>query len=48
MAVHAAKVVGRARTLRFIAFRADLSATAGGGYNAQKRAFDSCAPGTSW
>lgn len=41
----AAKVVGRARTLRFVAFRADLSATAGGGYNAQKRAFDSLRPG---
>jgi 5-oxopent-3-ene-1,2,5-tricarboxylate decarboxylase/2-hydroxyhepta-2,4-diene-1,7-dioate isomerase len=41
----AAKVIGRARTLRFVAFRADLSATAGGGYNAQKRAFDSLQPG---
>ncbi len=40
-----AKVVGRARTLRFIAFRDDLSAARGGGYNAQKRAFDSLRPG---
>ena len=41
-----AKVVGRARTLRFIAFRDDLSAArGGGGYNAQKRAFDSLRPG---
>ena len=39
------KVVGRARTLRFIAFRDDLSAEYGGGYNAQKRAFDSLRPG---
>jgi 5-oxopent-3-ene-1,2,5-tricarboxylate decarboxylase/2-hydroxyhepta-2,4-diene-1,7-dioate isomerase len=41
----AAKVVGRARTLRFIAFRDDLFAAAGGGYNAQKRAFDSLRAG---
>lgn len=41
----AAKLVGQARTLRFVAFRDDLSATAGGGYNAQKRAIDSLRPG---
>lgn len=40
-----AKVVGRARTLRFIAFRDDLFAARGGGYNAQKHAFDSLRPG---
>jgi 5-oxopent-3-ene-1,2,5-tricarboxylate decarboxylase/2-hydroxyhepta-2,4-diene-1,7-dioate isomerase len=40
-----AKLVGRARTLRFVAFRDDLFAAAGGGYNAQKRAFDSLRPG---
>ncbi|MEO8095388.1 MAG: fumarylacetoacetate hydrolase family protein [Pseudolysinimonas sp.] len=47
--VHAARVgarfVGRARTLRFIPFRNDLFAEHGGGYNAQKRAFDSLKPG---
>jgi 5-oxopent-3-ene-1,2,5-tricarboxylate decarboxylase/2-hydroxyhepta-2,4-diene-1,7-dioate isomerase len=41
----AAKLVGLARTLRFVAFRDDLSASAGGGYNAQKRAFDALHPG---
>ena len=41
----ATKVVGRARTLRFVAFRSDLSASAGAGYNAQKRAIDSLRPG---
>jgi regulator of RNase E activity RraA len=35
-----ARLVGRARTLRYIAFRNDLFDTHGGGYNAQKRAFD--------
>ena len=35
------KVVGPARTLRMIAFRPDLFFAHGGGYNAQKRAFDS-------
>lgn len=34
------RIVGRARTLRFIPFRPDLFATHGGGFNAQKRAFD--------
>ena len=36
----AARLVGRARTLRFIPSREDLFDTFGGGYNAQKRAFD--------
>lgn len=35
-----ARLVGRARTLRYIAFRNDLFDAHGGGYNAQKRAFD--------
>ena len=39
------KMVGRARTLRFIPARPDLFASHGGGYNAQKRAFDTLKPG---
>ncbi len=35
-----AKVVGLARTLRFVPNREDLFATHGGGFNAQKRAID--------
>ncbi|MCU1552209.1 MAG: hypothetical protein JWR36_2769, partial [Glaciihabitans sp.] len=35
------RLVGLARTLRFIPTREDLFETHGGGYNAQKRAFDS-------
>lgn len=35
-----AKIVGTAKTLRFVPFREDLFASHGGGYNAQKRAFD--------
>lgn len=35
-----AKLVGTARTLRFVPLREDLFAAHGGGYNAQKRAFD--------
>ncbi|WP_144877036.1 fumarylacetoacetate hydrolase family protein [Microbacterium sp. 1.5R] len=35
-----AKLVGTAKTLRFVPFREDLFASHGGGYNAQKRAFD--------
>ncbi|HEY8914500.1 fumarylacetoacetate hydrolase family protein [Lacisediminihabitans sp.] len=35
-----AHLIGRARTLRFIPFRPDLFAAHGGGFNAQKRAFD--------
>jgi 2-keto-4-pentenoate hydratase/2-oxohepta-3-ene-1,7-dioic acid hydratase in catechol pathway/regulator of RNase E activity RraA len=34
------RMVGTARTLRFIAHRPDLFESHGGGYNAQKRAFD--------
>ena len=34
------KIVGTAKTLRFVPFREDLFAGHGGGYNAQKRAFD--------
>lgn len=34
------KIVGTAKTLRFVPFREDLFASHGGGYNAQKRAFD--------
>lgn len=34
------RVVGTARTLRFLPLREDLFAAAGGGYNAQKRVFD--------
>ncbi|WP_442927649.1 fumarylacetoacetate hydrolase family protein [Microbacterium sp.] len=34
------KIVGTARTLRFVPFREDLFASHGGGYNAQKRVFD--------
>lgn len=47
--VHASRAgaafVGRARTLRFIPFRDDLFESHGGGYNAQKRAFDALTPG---
>jgi 5-oxopent-3-ene-1,2,5-tricarboxylate decarboxylase/2-hydroxyhepta-2,4-diene-1,7-dioate isomerase len=39
------RLVGRAKTLRFIPFRPDLFASHGGGFNAQKRAFDAVAPG---
>lgn len=39
------RMVGPARTLRFIPGREDLFAAHGGGYNAQKRAFDSLNPG---
>ncbi|MEV0626628.1 fumarylacetoacetate hydrolase family protein [Nonomuraea wenchangensis] len=39
------KMIGIARTLRFIAHRPDLFESHGGGYNAQKRAFDSLAEG---
>lgn len=40
-----AKLVGTARTLRFVPNREDLFASHGGGYNAQKRAFDAVAEG---
>ncbi|MEV8251885.1 fumarylacetoacetate hydrolase family protein [Microbacterium sp. NPDC076768] len=39
------KIVGTAKTLRFVPFREDLFASHGGGYNAQKRAFDAVADG---
>jgi 5-oxopent-3-ene-1,2,5-tricarboxylate decarboxylase / 2-hydroxyhepta-2,4-diene-1,7-dioate isomerase len=41
----AATIVGRARTLRFVPNREDLFAAHGGGYNAQKRAFDAVGAG---
>jgi len=40
-----AKVVGTARTLRFVPNREDLFASHGGGYNAQKRTFDAVREG---
>lgn len=40
-----ARFVGTARTLRFLPAREDLFKTHGGGYNAQKRAFDSVEEG---
>ena len=40
-----ARLVGRARTLRYIPNREDLFESHGGGYNAQKRAFDGLGPG---
>ncbi|MGA5763312.1 fumarylacetoacetate hydrolase family protein [Nonomuraea bangladeshensis] len=39
------KMIGTARTLRFVAYRPDLFESHGGGHNAQKRAFDSLAEG---
>jgi 5-oxopent-3-ene-1,2,5-tricarboxylate decarboxylase/2-hydroxyhepta-2,4-diene-1,7-dioate isomerase len=39
------RMLGRARTLRFVAYRPDLFESHGDGYNAQKRAFDSLNPG---
>ncbi|MFD7811533.1 fumarylacetoacetate hydrolase family protein [Streptomyces sp. NPDC059785] len=39
------KIVGTARTLRFVPNREDLFASHGGGYNAQKRTFDAVTPG---
>lgn len=43
--VPGATIVGRARTLRFVPNREDLFAAHGGGYNAQKRMFDSVGAG---
>jgi 2-keto-4-pentenoate hydratase/2-oxohepta-3-ene-1,7-dioic acid hydratase in catechol pathway/regulator of RNase E activity RraA len=43
--VPGATIVGRARTLRFVPNREDLFAVHGGGYNAQKRMFDSVGSG---
>ncbi|MFT4230541.1 MAG: fumarylacetoacetate hydrolase family protein [Microbacterium sp.] len=40
-----AKLVGVAKTLRFVPNREDLFASHGGGYNAQKRAFDAVREG---
>ena len=40
-----AKLVGTARTLRFVPNREDLFASNGGGYNAQKRTFDNAGEG---
>ena len=40
-----AKLVGTARTLRFVPLREDLFDSHGGGYNAQKRAFDAVGEG---
>ena len=40
-----AKIVGTAKTLRFVPFREDLFTSHGGGYNAQKRAFDAVEDG---
>jgi regulator of RNase E activity RraA len=39
------KLVGAAKTLRFLPARPDLFASHGGGYNAQKQAVDSLQPG---
>ena len=39
------KIVGTAKTLRFVPGREDLFTTHGGGYNAQKRAFDAVGEG---
>jgi len=39
------KIVGTAKTLRFVPAREDLFKSHGGGYNAQKRAFDAVAEG---
>lgn len=39
------KMVGIAKTLRFVPGREDLFESHGGGYNAQKRVFDTVAPG---
>jgi regulator of RNase E activity RraA len=39
------KLVGVAKTLRFLPFRKDLFESHGGGYNAQKRAIDALQPG---
>lgn len=39
------KLIGTAKTLRFVPGREDLFQSHGGGYNAQKRAFDEVGPG---
>lgn len=40
-----AQLLGEARTLRYVAFRADVSKAIGGGMNAQKRVVDDIEPG---
>jgi 2-keto-4-pentenoate hydratase/2-oxohepta-3-ene-1,7-dioic acid hydratase in catechol pathway/regulator of RNase E activity RraA len=40
-----ARLLGRAKTLRFVPFRPDLFASHGGGFNAQKLAFDTVEAG---
>ncbi|GAA1447503.1 fumarylacetoacetate hydrolase family protein [Leifsonia poae] len=40
-----ARIVGTAKTLRYLPNREDLFESHGGGFNAQKRAFDEVAPG---
>ena len=45
MNIPGSKIVGTAKTLRFVPFREDLFASHGGGYNAQKRAFDAVEEG---
>lgn len=40
-----ARLVGTARTLRFVPYRSDLFAASGGGFNAQKQVFDQVEPG---
>jgi len=40
-----AELLGEARTLRYVAFRADVSKAIGGGMNAQKRVIDDIEPG---
>ncbi|MBL0888331.1 hypothetical protein HGK34_18925 [Myceligenerans sp. I2] len=40
-----AKLIGTARTLRFVPHREDLFTAHGGGHNAQKRTFDTVRPG---
>jgi len=42
---HGIKLVGTAKTLRFVPNREDLFASHGGGYNAQKRVFDTVRAG---
>lgn len=39
------RILGTAKTLRFVPFRPDLFEKYGGGFNAQKRAFDTVNPG---
>lgn len=43
--VRGTRIVGTARTLRYVPYRKDLFAARGGGFNAQKQAIDSVGPG---